>query len=382
MLRRLAIATMLGSLWLAATPAGAQTAAKAAQLAARIEAREGGFLPDDKVPTSRASLFRGELLDARRALEELATLGADAIPQLTRLLGAKSAHLRANAAFGLGLVGGPRTAAVLVGAAADTSAAVRYQVTLALGNTCSPLSLAALNNLAGDGDDLVRNTAIQTSAALRDVLAAEQETTPDNKINALVRLAYAPPACSRLVAYGAQAVPALIAALDDKDRGVVAGAAATLARIGDPRGLEPLWNKLDASLKSEPPAPELKFAQALGGFRSQEVWPYLLKLVELDNPAIALSGLQRMAEYPHPERADVLNKYLQKQIEKGVHREPARGSEMQVNAVASVCEVLALVGDKSSLGILKQVIDEAPPADKSIVKPMALKAKAAIEQRG
>ena len=37
----------------AVSPAGAQAAAKAAQLAARIEAREAGFLPDEKVPTSR-----------------------------------------------------------------------------------------------------------------------------------------------------------------------------------------------------------------------------------------------------------------------------------------------------------------------------------------
>jgi HEAT repeat protein len=371
---------MVAVLGLGVAPARAEDAARIQQLVGRIESRQAAFMADEQVPVSRAALFRGALTDVRRALDELARLSEPAVPALARLLGGAKVHLRANAAYALGVVGGPKTAPSLAGASNDAAAAVRYQVALALGNTCSTAALPALNKLAGDAHDVVRNAAIQVSGALRDVLDAEQEGTPAQRITKLVKLTYAQPACTRLAAYGAEAVPALIAALGDSDRGVIAGAAATLARIGDKQALEPLWTRLSASLKEG--KPELKFAQALGEFRSPEVWPFLKKLLDSGHPAVAYFALQRMAELANPERTATLNTFLQQLIEKGTHREAARGSEMQVNPVASVCEVLALVGDKTSLPLLQQVISEAPPAEKSIVKPLAVRAKAAIEQRG
>jgi hypothetical protein len=55
---------------------------------------------------------------------------------------------------------------------------------------------------------------------------------------------------------------------------------------------------------------------------------------------------------------------------------------LQVNLVAAVCEILGRVGNKDCLTLLQKVVDEAPPADKSVVKGKADAAVNAIKQRG
>ena len=120
---------------------GAQDAGRLNQLVSRIESRVEAMTPDDRLPVSRGALFRGNLVDVRRALDELAAAGEPAIPGLVRLLGSRRAHLRANAAYALGEVGGPKTVEPLLGAAKDLVGAVRYHVALALGNTGSAAAL-------------------------------------------------------------------------------------------------------------------------------------------------------------------------------------------------------------------------------------------------
>ncbi|MBI5835518.1 MAG: HEAT repeat domain-containing protein [Armatimonadetes bacterium] len=376
------------SLWLIgavalAMPLGravAQDAGRLNQLVSRIEARAEAMTADDKVPVSRGALFRGNLTDARHALEELALAGEPAIPGLTRLLGSRRAHLRANAAYGLGEVGGPKTVEPLVSVARDTNGAVRFHAALALGNTGSAAALPALNELASDREEAVRAVAIQVSGHLRDVLAAEAAETTDQKIAGLVKLCYSQPACSRLAAYGGAAVPPLIAALDDADRGNVSGAASALSRIGDARALEPLAAHFATSVQAG--KPEMKFAQAIAEFRGREVWPYLKKLLEADLPTAQYYALERIGNFDHPERLETLRGFLTAQVAKNVHSTAPKGSEMQINPVAVTCEILARIGDKSFNEILAKIVAEAPSAEKSIVKPLAQKALDAIKQRG
>jgi len=359
--------------------ARADDAARLAQCETRLEARDASCLPDDKVPVSRAALFRAQE-DARRALDELVGFGKSGIPALVRAAASGHAQMRANAAWGLGQIGGPATVDALVAASGDASPAVRFEVALALGNTASAAGLRALDKLSDDKDETVRATAIQTSAYLRDVLTAEEEPTPDKRIAALVRIAYTGPARARLVSYGGDAVRPLIAALDDTDRGIVSGAVQALARIGDARALDPLYNHFDASLKAG--KAEIKFAQGLADFRGREVWPFLQKLLAVDCvPAVAYA-LDRIGNFDHPERLLTVTNFLQAQVDKGAHTEASRAGETQENLVAKACDILGRVGDKSVLPLLTKIKDEAPPADKSIVKPTAEHAIAQITARG
>lgn len=366
-----------------ALPAAAQDAETAQRLLRQVLSQSSLYWPDGRVPPSRAALFRDQLEPARRTLEQLSELGERAIPALAELLRAPQAHARANAAYGLSRVGGPKTAPVLINAADDRHPGVRYQVTLALGYTSSAQALAALNKLAGDKEGAVRSAAIQTGAVLREILAAEQSETAEAKYAALVKLTANDNACAHLIRYGGEAVPALLQGLDSPDGGVVTGSAWCLAQIGDPRGLEPLWTRFTASLTK---VPQTMFAQALADYRNAGVWPYLVKLLETAEadvaPAAQYYALERMKTLDHADRLKTIHAFLQRMMAKGTHKEVVRGPETEISPVAAACDVLEQVGDKTSLPLLNKIIDEAPAPAKSIVKPMAEQAKAAIEKRG
>lgn len=370
--------------WLIAGPVAAQDAATAERLLNQILNQAGSFLPDAQVPVSRAALFRGELAGARAALEELASLGEVALGPLGRLARHPRAHARANAAYGLSLVGGPATVAPLQTLAADRNDGVRYQATLALGYTASAQGLVALNLLAGDDQGEIRNAAIQTGSVLREILAALQAPTETERAAGLVALAANDAACRQLVRLGETAVPALLQGLDSDDDGIVGGAAHALALIGDPRGLEPLWGHLIASLQSS--KPQTKFAQALADYRHPQVWDYLKRLLENEQldaaPVAQYYALRRLLGFQHPDRLALIHAFLGRLLTKAAHKEVIRGPETQVSPVATACEVLEKIGNNTSLALLDRVINEAPPADKSIVKPLAERAKAAIQRRG
>ncbi|MCC7494231.1 MAG: HEAT repeat domain-containing protein [Fimbriimonadaceae bacterium] len=384
-------AWLLWAALLAFRGVSAQDSTTAQRLVEQIVSQQAQFWPDAQVTPNKAPLFRGNLQPARDALEQLAALGDPAIPALANLLRHPRAQARANAAAGLSKIGGPATAGPLIGASTDPVAGVRYQVALALGYSGSAQALQALNTLAGDKINEVRSAAITTGAVLREILMAEAAETPEARVAELVKLAPNDAAVRRLVRLGAAAVQPLIAALNSDDKGVVAGAAKALALIGDPAGLEPLWQKYEASLKA---TPQSTFAQALAGYRHAQVFDYLLKLLNtVDLPAdagpapYALSeaqyyALERLASIDHPQRAAVTAAFLEKLLAKGAHKEVIRNAEAAVNPVATACEVLGKVGDKSALPLLERVISEAPAPEKSIVKPIAQRAKAAIEQRG
>lgn len=377
-MRRLhyASALCLGALLL--VPAAAQEGARAAQLTTQILGRATEFLPDSEVPPSRVALFRGELADVRAAIEELAALGDESVTSFARLLGSRSAHLRANAAWGLSLVGGPVTVAPLVRAAGDRQASVRYQVANSLGYTFSAAALEALNQLAGDENGEVRMIAVRTGGTLRDLLAAESATAVPDRIQALVQHAHADNVCRRLIRYGAEAVPTLIQALESPDKSIVVGAAYCLSEIGDARGLEPLWAKFEASLAGDP---ETKFAFYLSRFRSPEVWGYLTRLLGSANAAAQYYALERLATFEHAERVSTIHGYIDAQIAAGAHQTVIRGPQTDVNALAEACRVLGLVGDQTSVAVLDRVIGEAQSEDKSILKPIAEKAREQLVRR-
>lgn len=364
--------------------ATAQDAARMQQLVAQVEARSAAFWPGGRVLPGSAALFRGELADARQALEELIAMGEPAIPALGRLLQHPSAHCRANAAWALARIGGPKTAASLAAAAGDPNPGVRFQVAQALGYTASPAALPALDRLAGDADGTVRNEAVKTGGMLRDVLAAEQAATVEDRIGELVAIAASDVACARLISYGAAAVPALIKALDSEDRGVVTGAAYCLSRIGAAEGIEPLWTHFTASLAQ---APQTRLARFLAEYRNPAVWPHLVEILanaELDEkaPIAQQYVLERLATFDHPERLKTVNDFVQRQIQAGRHKTVVRGSTTTESPVAAACVLLGQIGDATSAALLDQIIAEAPPPEKSIVKPLAEAAKAAIAKRG
>ncbi|MBI2302121.1 MAG: HEAT repeat domain-containing protein [Armatimonadetes bacterium] len=376
-------AVWLGVSALLAAP-GDESGARVQQLVTQIEGRSRAFRNDLTVPASRAALFRGDLADARAALEQLAALGEPAIAGLVRLLHNRSAQCRANAAYGLSLVGGPRIVAALQDAVVDDNAAVRYQVAVALGYSASPAALAPLNTLAGDKDTAVRAAAVQTGGILRDILTAEQAATPEQKIAELIPLLSADMAVARLASYGAAAVPALLQALNAQDRGVQNGAADCLSRTGDPRGMEALYTKFTASLNGPP---ETKYAQYLAAYHSPEVWSWLLKLLNDPNldekaPEAVYYALERVGSTDRQDRLEVVHAYLKRVMTAGQHKVPSRAPTTTVNPIGAACEVLGRIGDKTSLPIVEQIINEAPPAAKSIIRPLAEAAKAAIEKRG
>lgn len=360
----------------------AQDAAAAQRLIDQVLAQQDRFLPDTAVVASSAVLFRGALAPARAAMDELILLGEPAIGGLSRLLGHRSAQLRANAAWALGRIGGPRTVAPLLAATADANAGVQYQVALALGQTGSAQALEAINKLSGSRANEVRNAAIQTGAVLREILVAEQAETEAAKYAQLSQLLANDAAVNHLARYGAPAVPAVIAALDSDDAGIVAGAAQCLAKVGDPRGLEPLWGKFQASVTAG--APQTKFVQALGEYRNPAVWDYLVKCLDasLDQvEAAQYYALLRMRTLPHADRLTVIHAFLQRMVAAGRHKDKIAGAEVTISPVGAACEALAAVGDASSLPLLEQIINEALPPEKSIVKPLAEHAKAAIQKR-
>jgi len=360
----------------------AQDAAAAQRLIDQVLAQQDRLWPDANVLPNRGSLFRGTLEPAREALDELIAIGEPAIGGLSRLLGHRSAHLRANAAWALGRIGGSRTTGPLLAAAGDANAGVLYQVALALGQTGSAQALSAINKLSGSRVPEVRNAAVQTGAILREILTAEQAETEAKKFAQLAQLLANDEAVNQLARYGAPAVPAVISALDSDDPGIVAGAAQCLAKIGDPRGLEPLWGKFQASVQAN--APETKFVQALGAYDNPAVWDYLVKCLDPSlDPVEAASyyALLRMRTLPNANRLTVIHAFLQRMMAKGAHKEKISGAEVTISPVGAACEALAAVGDATSLPILDQIISEALPPEKSIVKPLAEQAKAAIQKR-
>lgn len=368
-----------------AWPVQAQDTAKVQQLVNRIENRAEAFWPDARVSTSRAPLFRGELSDVKGALDELVSLGDAAIPGLLRLLHNRSAQCRANAAYALAAVGGPAIVPPLAFATRDLSAGVRYQAAISLGYSASAGALVPLNVLAGDQDAAVRSAAVVTGGVLRDIIAAEAAPTPDEKLAELVALTGSEVACARLISYGAAAVPTLIKALDSKDQGVVTGATYCLSEIGDTAGLEPLWKRFEESLTK---TPDTRFARYIAAYRNPEVIRYLQQMLESPTvndkaPLAQYYALERLAVLDNPQRLGLANAFVKRQIEAKAHMTRVRSSTTaSLSPIATGCEVLGQIGDRSSLPLLEQIINEAPPPEQSIVKPLAEQAKAAILKRG
>lgn len=363
---------------------GTPDQARIQQLVARIEARAPNYLPADQVKPGRSALFRDEHADAAGDLAELAAMGDLAVPALAGLLRHPNVHLKVNVLNALAEIGGPAIVPPVLTVVNSGQPAVRYFAAKALGYSASAAALRALNTLAGDDDPTVRNMAIQTDSVLRDILNAEQEPTSDERITALLRLAYAPEAQQRLVSYGETAVPLLLATVRREgeaasDEGAVVGAALALAQIGVPDGLAALWEQFQASVQAE--APQTKFAWAIAEYRNAEVWPYLLRLLESEVAAAQYYALERLRELDHPDRLSTVTGYVQRQIEAGKHKETTWGEAIYIEPLAVAIGLLGDFGTTEQVPLLEQLIAESPPAERSIVKPLAQQALAAVQER-
>ncbi|MEN6643793.1 MAG: HEAT repeat domain-containing protein [Armatimonadia bacterium] len=97
-------------------------------------------------------------------------------------------------------------------------------------------AVAPLITALGDADPGVRETAVQALGAIKDLRATEPLIAAFNDANQTVCTATK----AVLTSYGAEAVPALVAALKDPAPAVRGGAAEVLGTLKDARAVEPL----------------------------------------------------------------------------------------------------------------------------------------------
>lgn len=348
-------------------------------LVATIEAAAAlHAVPDEEVRAGLLVRFRGEAEVAQRAFARLAELGEAGLKALAQLLRHPRAQVRQNAAHYLGLIGGPQIVLPLMTVLRDASPGVRDQAVWALGRSASNVALGLLRySKFRDPSLLVRSHAATWLEMLQQVLEVERLPDPVEQQQRLVALAKYAYVRERLVQRGTEVVPALIAALDHPDLAVAVGAAKVLAQIGDERALEPLFARYQATLEGESVA---AFAEALANFRHPAVWPYLLRLLELDNPSAEYQALCGLRRWEHPDREAVILNFLERQVAAGAHLEKVTGNTTTVNPVAEACVLLGELGSMASLPLLERIAAEAPP-EENIVHSLARQSWARVRAR-
>lgn len=167
-----------------------------------------------------AGLSAAKPADRYAAADALADLGysaAEAVPALTTALQSDDANLRWRSARALGVIGESSAAESLAKAAGDTEAVVRAQAIFALGRlkASDEASLKVIVERLSDKEAPVRRAAVR---ALRMVEAPRESIRPlvlklldDSEPTIAVR------ALSSLVEGGVEIVPALAAALDQRE---------------------------------------------------------------------------------------------------------------------------------------------------------------------
>ena len=154
---------------------------------------------------------------AADALADLGTGAAAAVPQLTAALASKDAELRWRAARALGMSGDAKAASALRKAAADADPGVRAQAVFALARLGAKdeASITAIVARVTDPDASVRRATMAALRALRDqrdkvrplIVKVLEDSDPSVVMPALHTLAEG----------GAEVVPALTDALDQKE---------------------------------------------------------------------------------------------------------------------------------------------------------------------
>ncbi|HIE53379.1 MAG TPA: HEAT repeat domain-containing protein [Armatimonadetes bacterium] len=324
-------------------------------------------LPDKQVRAGLFLPFQGRAREAQEALATLVAAGKQGIPGLNRLLQHERAQVRQNAAHGLGLIADPAIVSPLSSALADRNSGVRDQVVWALGRSASPAAVDLLRRASErDKNPTVRGNARQWLDLLEKIVAADRLPKEKRLQQYIPLLKYSYAGERVALVFGSEAVPALIAALKDQDPAIVRGAAETLATIGDPQGLEPIYRAY-----LEAPAGErlASLAKALALFAHAEVWPYLCRLLNSGSSSAEYWALRGMRRFNHPDRQRVVLEFLREKVEQGEHRRVRRGDEVTVNSVAEACQLLGAIGDAEALPLLEQIAAEAPA--NGLIKPLA-----------
>ena len=163
------------------------------------------------------------------ATAALATLGPEAIDRLLRKLPSRHRAVKLGVIEALGEIGDPRAVDPLIRELRDPSVEVRWETALALGEIGDPRAAGPL--LAGlrDPDRYVR---YGTALALRKL--GWSPADEEERARELLGLQD----WDGLAALGPAAVPALAAALDDREKSVRARAVEIMGQIGD-RGAIP-----------------------------------------------------------------------------------------------------------------------------------------------
>jgi serine/threonine-protein kinase len=272
---------------------------------------------------------------ARRAIDKLVNLGADAIPLVTAAL--ETADKRETMAYVevLGAIASPKTLPVLLNALGDDSPKVVAAVSWALSSARGFPSALLLEGL--------KNPDI-SSQALVEVLGAHKTRIP---LRDLLGAAYNPSTADKGAIFkiigdvaDASSVPELLARLDGKDTGARVCLMEILGRIGTPEVQAPLVGQLGDPSKLVRKAALAALYQTPPLLSVEEVAPLLADAdMEVANRAIEL-----MIRARDPETVRYLIEVLKDESE---------------YARRAAVEVLNEVGDTNSVKHLLEAIKDS-----------------------
>lgn len=213
----------------------------------------------------------GLVLQALLALQRIgASSAAEAI---SRLLGHRTATLRAQAAEALGALGNKSVIPRLREALDDQCAAVRVQAVRSLMRLGDKKSAKVMAALLADDDRDVRVAVLEALAVLGD---ATHE-------------------------------PAVLPFLQDSDAVVRQAAASALQHLATPAAVGPLMARLD----DPDEAVRLKVVGALGHLKAQAALPTLQRMLSFPTPAIRAKVAEALGELGQPSAIDALATSLQ-----------------------------------------------------------------------
>jgi len=280
---------------------GHRRPATARQFIFRMIVRCGG----DEVVPALAELLRSprdaEL--ARWTLENLP--GAAATAALCEAAKTASPPLRAAIISALGHRADPAGLPTIRAALGDRAEAVRLNAIDALGGFADPTLAPILQRLATRGSAAARDRAMRAYVRLADALYAATKVAEAERM--YLWLTGRPEShlkCAGLTGFaktaGADAVPALIAAVGSDDPEV--SGAAKMALVALP--MREVTNQISAAIGGRPAASQVALINALKLRRDAQAVPALAAALRLPSKPVQLAALDALARLQAPESAE------------------------------------------------------------------------------